>query len=70
MIERHSPHPVPLPMGEGTPEWDTALETAFPLPVGEGQGEGMTLDHSRISQREGLSKRVWAVPGAFAALNP
>ncbi len=38
--ERISPHPVPLPMGEGTPELPAAKVLAFPLPWGEGQGEG------------------------------
>jgi hypothetical protein len=38
MIERHSPHPLLLPMGEGTPEQSTALATAFPLPKGQGEG--------------------------------
>ena len=35
-----SPHPVLLPLGEGTPELPAAAATAFPLPGGEGQGEG------------------------------
>src|SRR5208337_2429662 len=39
-IERISPHPVLLPMGEGTPEQGRASATPFPLPWGEGQGEG------------------------------
>ena len=36
-----SPHPVPLPMGEGTPELSAAEFIASPLPEGEGQGEGL-----------------------------
>ncbi len=35
-----SPHPVLLPMGEGTPELPAAEFPASPLPGGEGQGEG------------------------------
>ena len=33
-----SPHPNPLPMGEGVPS--QPVERASPLPGGEGQGEG------------------------------
>jgi hypothetical protein len=40
MNERISPHPVLLPMGEGTPEWRIEHATSSPLPWGEGQGEG------------------------------
>jgi hypothetical protein len=36
-----TPHPVPLPQGEGTPELRTADATTFPLLEGEGQGEGL-----------------------------
>jgi Cobalamin synthesis G C-terminus len=36
-----TPHPVLLPMGEGTPEYRSARATPFPLPEGEGQGEGL-----------------------------
>lgn len=32
-----TPHPVPLPMGEGTPEQRSALATSSPLPEGEGR---------------------------------
>ena len=39
--QRISPHPVPLPMGEGTPELAAAGILASPLPWGEGQGEGL-----------------------------
>src|SRR5215475_11016325 len=35
-----SPHPDPLPAGEGTLRC-TALHEGFPLPQGEGHGEGM-----------------------------
>ncbi len=40
MTHRITPHPVLLPMGEGTPELSAAEILAFPLPWGEGQGEG------------------------------
>ena len=39
MAKAHYPHPVPLPMGEGTPEATAASE--LPLPWGEGWGEGV-----------------------------
>jgi hypothetical protein len=35
-----SPHPVPLPMGEGTPEIPPRLVQGSLLPWGEGQDEG------------------------------
>jgi hypothetical protein len=35
-----TPHPVPLPKGEGTLEQAASLATASLLPVGEGQVEG------------------------------
>jgi hypothetical protein len=35
-----TPHPVPLPMGEGTPKLTSERATPSPLPGGEGQGEG------------------------------
>ena len=38
--ERNSPHPVLLPMGEGTPEFRLRVIQGSPLPWGEGQGEG------------------------------
>ncbi len=37
------PHPVLLPMGEGTPELRSERAAPFPLPGGEGQGEGSEL---------------------------
>ncbi len=40
MIDASAPHPVLLPMGEGTPEQGTERTTALPLPWGEGRGEG------------------------------
>ncbi|MGO9485144.1 MAG: DUF952 domain-containing protein [Rhodomicrobium sp.] len=41
--ERPAPHPVLLPMEEGTPERDSERATPSPLPGGEGQGEGSNL---------------------------
>ena len=43
LTEGIAPHPVPLPMGEGTPELRSAGATSSPLPGGEGQGEGSEL---------------------------
>ena len=40
IIEARSPHPSPLPMGEGSCMRSRAVEQASPLPGGEGQGEG------------------------------
>ncbi len=40
MIDASAPHPVLLPMGEGTPEQSWLRSTTSPLPGGEGQGEG------------------------------
>ncbi|MGO9171027.1 MAG: tRNA uridine-5-carboxymethylaminomethyl(34) synthesis GTPase MnmE [Rhodomicrobium sp.] len=40
MIDASAPHPIPLPLGEGTPEQGTVRVTAPPLPWGEGWGEG------------------------------
>ena len=39
--QRHTPHPVPLPMGEGTPS--QKLRTGLPLPWGEGWVRGNAL---------------------------
>jgi hypothetical protein len=36
-----SPHPVPLPLGEGTVLHAPSVIQASPLPGGEGQGKGM-----------------------------
>ncbi len=38
-----APHPVLLPMGEGTPELAAEREAPFPLPMGEGGDEGCEL---------------------------
>jgi len=38
-----TPHPVPLPQGEGTVWHAPSAILAFPLPGGEGQGEGMRV---------------------------
>ena len=43
MNEGISPHPVLLPLGEGTPKLRSERATTFPLPGGEGQGEGREL---------------------------
>ena len=43
MNGRISPHPVPLPMGEGTVLHAPSIIQAYPLPWGEGQGEGSEL---------------------------
>ncbi len=50
--ERISPHPVPLPMGEGTLETPLRPVQGFPLPEGEGQGEGLNplLDSKTATQ--------------------
>ena len=46
--ERISPHPVPLPLGEGTLECTPQREVqASPLPWGEGQGEGRDVRSGR-----------------------
>ena len=47
MIEGSAPHPVPLPMGEGTPARPVAISS--PLPGGEGQGEGRERSSLRQS---------------------
>ena len=52
--EQISPHPVPLPMGEGTLEQSASVCMASPLPWGEGQGEGWdprTLREAPRTQR-------------------
>ncbi|MGO9173873.1 MAG: TIR domain-containing protein [Rhodomicrobium sp.] len=61
-----SPHPVPLPIGEGTPEQGTERATTSPLPEGEGQGEGRNL---KAANDRG---RAYKLPPAreFAALVP
>ena len=40
MIDASTPHPVPLPLGEGTALHANPSIQASPLPWGEGQGEG------------------------------
>ncbi len=45
--EPYSPHPVPLPMGEGTPEKGAAPATPFPLPMGQGEGSALRWEPSR-----------------------
>ena len=36
--QRPAPHPVPLPMGEGTPEWPLRVRSGVPSPMGRGTG--------------------------------
>ena len=40
MIERTAPHPVPLPLGEGTPKAALCHENIVPSPMGEKTDEG------------------------------
>ncbi len=50
MIERNAPHPVPLPLGEGTVLHALSVIQASLLPWGEGQDEGrfvQNLAHPR-----------------------
>ena len=49
----HAPHPIPLPMGEGTPELSAARIPASLLPGGEGQDEG----RDRHSLRRAVLKK-------------
>ena len=51
-VNRSTPHPVPIPKGEGTPEllslWTLmhlAIQASL-LPWGEGQDEGLLIDVS------------------------
>jgi tRNA(Ile)-lysidine synthetase-like protein len=72
-----APHPVLLPMGEGTPECGTAIAAAFPLPGGEGQGEGRKRSSSR-DQASGnpyvsayaRGRESTSVPGASLHMDP
>ena len=50
-----SPHPVLLPLGEGTPELRSERATPSPLPGGEGQGEGSELRYVSAYARTGES---------------
>ncbi len=63
---RISPHPVLLPMGEGTPELPAAEILASPLPRGEGQGEGSEL---RVCANRLPNTTCFAVPGKSAELS-
>ena len=60
---RISPHPVLLPMGEGTPELPAAEIPASPLPWGEGQGEGSEL---RVCANRLPNTTCFAIPGKSA----
>jgi len=46
MFEGATPHPVPLPLGEGTVLRAPSVIRAFPLPGGEGQGEGCCAQYN------------------------
>jgi hypothetical protein len=49
MLERHAPHPVPLPVGEGTPSQRLRPNS---LSHGERAGvRGVTLVHSAIQRQ-------------------
>ncbi|MDP2819770.1 MAG: ATP-dependent DNA ligase [Polaromonas sp.] len=63
-----SPHPHPLPGGEGTMTRDAVLP---PLPLGEGRGEGAPAAYALLQQRIGrktLGKKILAdAPVTFMA---
>jgi cysteine desulfurase len=63
---RISPHPVPLPMGEGTPEECSERTAPSPLPGGEGQGEGREL---RACANRLPNTTCFAIPGKSAELS-
>jgi cysteine desulfurase len=68
---RNAPHPVPLPMGEGTVRHAPSVIQASPLPGGEGQGEGSEL---RADRRNSAANRLpnttcFAIPGKSAELS-
>jgi tRNA modification GTPase len=48
MSDASAPHPVLLPMGEGTLELDSESAAASPLPGEEGQGEGCNCTAKRV----------------------
>jgi tRNA modification GTPase len=48
MTDASAPHPVLLPLGEGTPEQRSAAATSFPLQGGEGQGEGSNARNKAV----------------------
>ena len=60
---RISPHPVPLPMGEGTLELPAAEILTSPLPWGEGQGERSEL---RVCANRLPNTTCFAIPGKSA----
>jgi hypothetical protein len=57
--ERITPHPVPLPQGEGTVLLAQSVIQAFPLPGGEGQGEGRS---TQFIARPGILRPAIAIP--------
>ena len=59
-----SPHPVPLPMGEGTPEWSSERAAPSLLPWGEGQDEGRDRRIGRLP-----NTTCFAIPGKSAELS-
>jgi tRNA modification GTPase len=48
MIDGSTPHPVPLPMGEGTVWHAPSVIQGSPLPGGEGQGEGSEAQNKAV----------------------
>ena len=64
-----SPHPVPLPMGEGTPEQRSAIAIASPLPWGEGQGEGRDAVMARMGYDPSSARALFRTPDTLEALN-
>jgi putative two-component system hydrogenase maturation factor HypX/HoxX len=54
-----SPHPVPLPMGEGTPEIPLRIIQGSPLPEGEGQGEGLRPLSAHNTAAQSTNAGAW-----------
>jgi cysteine desulfurase len=66
---RVSPHPVPLPMGEGTVLRAPRPIQASLLPGGEGQGEGSELRAYRRCKHRLPNTTCFAIPGKSAELS-
>jgi cysteine desulfurase len=64
-----SPHPVLLPLGEGTPEYRSERATPSLLPGGEGQDEGSELRAYRRSAHRLPNTTCFAIPGKSAELS-